>query len=100
MKSPLPLVVLAVFSVVLFAVIFSISLPKVVIPVFQTAFLPKAEERIVPPITPPPLTLHFTGDIMLARLVEATIKQKGVDWPFQHLGPLFSEADFVIGNFE
>lgn len=56
------------------------------------------------PNTPPPTPdtqLIFTGDIMLARAVEWSIKEKGVNYPFEIWNATsFTDADAVIGNFE
>lgn len=56
------------------------------------------------PDTPPPIPhtqLIFTGDIMLARAVEWSIKEEGAGYPFLLWDAgLFTDADAVIGNFE
>ncbi len=45
--------------------------------------------------------LVFTGDIMMARAVEWTMKEKGSAYPFAKWDTsLFKGADAVIGNFE
>lgn len=45
--------------------------------------------------------LIFTGDIMLARDVERTIKNRGTNWPFLQLSPSLTHfADIIIGNLE
>lgn len=53
--------------------------------------------------TPSPLStrLFFTGDIMLARAVEWSMKESGAAYPFALWdASTFSHADAVIGNFE
>ncbi len=55
----------------------------------------------IPPAEPASSHLIFTGDIMLARAVEWSLKEKGVDYPFRMWdATFFSDADAVIGNFE
>jgi poly-gamma-glutamate synthesis protein (capsule biosynthesis protein) len=51
--------------------------------------LPKADQSV---------RLIFTGDIMLDMIPGAALSQ-GVD-PFAPYGPVFKEADFVVGNLE
>lgn len=82
-------------------------------PLLRTAFLPIADERIdgssihatyagvdtgVDPYGD--ATLVFTGDIMMARNVEAYIVANGREYPFAKVGSLLEGADLVIGNFE
>ncbi len=51
--------------------------------------------------TTPSTHVIFTGDIMLARAVEWSIKENGADYPFAKWdASLFGDADAVIGNFE
>lgn len=80
------------------------------LPVFRTAFLPSTDDRVVIDSSPDvevrrvqarlDSTLIFTGDIMMARNVEAYIATNGRDYPFAKVGGLLSGADLVIGNFE
>lgn len=49
----------------------------------------------------PHTQLIFTGDIMLARAVEWSIRSEGAGYPFAKWdATLFADADAVIGNFE
>lgn len=90
------------FGIAVFAGIFFFAPSPFVfnIPFIQRAFLPASGERQMEAAEPQTATLVFAGDIMLARAVERTIIEKGVDWPFSQLGDLFAETDLVIGNLE
>ncbi len=60
-----------------------------------------AERIIGPTITKPqPLTLIAVGDIMLGRNVENYMKEKGSNYPFEHVAEFLKSADFVIANLE
>ncbi len=92
-----------VFGLAVFAALFFLvpGVASIRVPFIQKTFLPEAGEREVPVATESTeVTLIFAGDIMMGRNVEATIAQKGVDWPFAELGDLLNNADLVIGNFE
>lgn len=48
-----------------------------------------------------PITLMFTGDIMLSRAVGEKMKEKGdYRWPFLKIAPFLAQADIVFGNLE
>ncbi|MHA0857407.1 CapA family protein [Paenibacillus sp. CMAA1364] len=46
------------------------------------------------------LTINFAGDMMFAGKVESLLKEKGYDYPFQHLGDLFHHDDLTMANLE
>ncbi|WP_438349745.1 CapA family protein [Paenibacillus sp. FA6] len=46
------------------------------------------------------LTFNFAGDMMFAGKVEGMLKEKGYDYPFEHLGELFHNDDLTIANLE
>lgn len=48
----------------------------------------------------PHARLLFTGDILLGREVPREITLKNGQSPWSHMGSLFKEADWVMGNFE
>ncbi len=50
--------------------------------------------------TSPLLTITAVGDVMLARGIEKKIAQYGVDYPFQIVSSLLSQADLSIANLE
>lgn len=47
-----------------------------------------------------PITLFFTGDIMLGRDVETHMNSFGLEYPFQNVSNLLKSYDITIGNFE
>lgn len=47
-----------------------------------------------------PITLAFTGDILLDRSVGTRIEQFGVDYPFSKVSRLLREVDIAAGNLE
>ena len=49
---------------------------------------------------PKPITLTFTGDVLLDRSVGESIRTKGVDYPFQYVSPLLKKADLTFVNLE
>jgi poly-gamma-glutamate synthesis protein (capsule biosynthesis protein) len=56
-------------------------------------------EKIFPQSSP--LTLIFTGDVMLARSVNTRIiKYADTTWPFKNIAPILSSADLTIINLE
>lgn len=73
-------------------------------PYVQHFFLPKNEDRDEPLPTPEivaePATILFTGDIMMARTVESTIKASGADYPLSSITDILKDADLTVGNFE
>lgn len=46
------------------------------------------------------VTLLFTGDIMLGRVVESLMERNGDTYPFKGVYTLLQDADVTIGNFE
>jgi poly-gamma-glutamate synthesis protein (capsule biosynthesis protein) len=52
------------------------------------------------PAVEEPVTLLFTGDIMLARDVENYIAREGLDYPYRGLLDVLAAPDLTIGNFE
>ncbi|WP_261130160.1 CapA family protein [Bacillus sp. Marseille-Q3570] len=55
----------------------------------------KTAEAIVNPIT-----ISFTGDILLDSRVGAAIDQHGVDYPYQSVKHILQKSDITIGNLE
>lgn len=47
-----------------------------------------------------PITVAFTGDILLDRSVGENIKKYGVDYPFREVSDTLKEADITAGNLE
>ena len=47
-----------------------------------------------------PITLTFTGDVLLDRSVGEQIRTKGVDYPFKRVSPLLKKADLTFVNLE
>lgn len=47
-----------------------------------------------------PITIAFTGDILLDKSVGAAIEQNGVDYPFQQVSTILNDADLAAGNLE
>ncbi len=56
---------------------------------------PKTKDEIVDPIT-----ISFTGDILLDSWVGAAIDQNGVDYPYQHTKHILQKSDVTVGNLE
>lgn len=48
----------------------------------------------------PTLSLSFVGDVMMAGNVEKTLLEKGYDYPFTYVKPLFLADDYTIANLE
>lgn len=105
----------AVFGITLFFLMFFVA-PKVVFAPQETDMQPTSDLssfgkptstitadpiQDAPPEEPASSRLVFTGDIMLARAVEWSIKEKGAGYPFEAWdATFFADADAVIGNFE
>jgi poly-gamma-glutamate capsule biosynthesis protein CapA/YwtB (metallophosphatase superfamily) len=56
-----------------------------------------------PPVEPPPeqpITIKFTGDILLDSAVGYDIERYGVDYPFEKVASLLKDADLTVGNLE
>ncbi len=47
-----------------------------------------------------PLTLVAVGDVMLGRFVETIMKERGENYPFEHISEVLHDAYGVIGNLE
>ncbi|WP_408009528.1 CapA family protein [Pseudalkalibacillus sp. A8] len=47
-----------------------------------------------------PITISFTGDILLDSWVGAAIEQNGVDFPYQHTKHILQKSDITVGNLE
>jgi poly-gamma-glutamate capsule biosynthesis protein CapA/YwtB (metallophosphatase superfamily) len=47
-----------------------------------------------------PITIAFTGDILLDKSVGTRIERYGVDYPFQKTADLLRKADLTVGNLE
>lgn len=47
-----------------------------------------------------PITIKFTGDILLDSTVGQDIERYGVDYPFTKLAPILKNADLTVGNLE
>lgn len=45
-------------------------------------------------------TASFVGDMMFGRNVEDVIDQRGADFLFEKVQPIFNQSDYVSGNFE
>lgn len=72
-------------------------------PYYFPVHLPQALNRATPLASTPEhagATITFVGDIMLARSVEESIIENGLDNPFAKLGDLLVSSDLVVGNFE
>src|SRR6476620_7036486 len=50
--------------------------------------------------TPKPITLTFTGDVLLDRSIGENIRTKGVDYPFRGVSSLLKKADLTFVNLE
>jgi len=48
----------------------------------------------------PTIALSFVGDVMMSGNVEKTLLEKGYDYPFAHVKPLFQADDHTIANLE
>jgi poly-gamma-glutamate synthesis protein (capsule biosynthesis protein) len=107
-RSSFPYIIPARIGLISFglAIAFPILAPSS--PIVQT---PQTEPEITEPTTDTPTLetpiaptstkLLFVGDIMLARDVERTIKNRGTSWPFMQLTPeLPSLASVIVGNLE
>jgi poly-gamma-glutamate capsule biosynthesis protein CapA/YwtB (metallophosphatase superfamily) len=76
------------------------------IPFIRSGFLSRSDASVPQTDKPvkeedePGVSLLFTGDIMMARNVEAYIAANGQDYPFKKIGDLLSGTDLLIGNFE
>lgn len=46
------------------------------------------------------ITIGFTGDVMIGRLVNEIIAQKGYAYPWGNLLPLLKQTDLTIINLE
>jgi len=59
-------------------------------------------ERIIPPIsiTRPTATVIFGGDMLFDRTIRGTMEEKGQDYIFLCVDPVFSAADLVVANLE
>lgn len=79
------------------ASVFVLSIQVVQSPVFWS-HLPQANN--VKNEREASITLTFVGDIMLAREVEKSIIENGVDWPFAAIKDTWGNSDLVVGNFE
>jgi poly-gamma-glutamate synthesis protein (capsule biosynthesis protein) len=55
---------------------------------------------VIPEVAHEPVTLFFTGDIMLARDVENHLERNGIAYPFEKIAALLEGPDATIGNFE
>jgi len=47
-----------------------------------------------------PITIAITGDVMLGRLVDETIAQRGFAYPWGDMRPALAEADLLLVNLE
>lgn len=47
-----------------------------------------------------PITIAFTGDILLDKSVGMRIQRYGVDYPFQKTAEILRKADLTVGNLE
>jgi poly-gamma-glutamate synthesis protein (capsule biosynthesis protein) len=70
-------------------------------------FVTRSRESVVPMPTKPvleeeskPISILFTGDIMLDRTVRTTIEKNGFEYPFIAVEDIFKETDLAIGNLE
>lgn len=105
----------AIFGITLFFLMFFVA-PKVVFAPQKTDTQPASDLsgfgrpistitadpiQDTPPEEPASSRLVFTGDIMLARAVEWSIKENGAGYPLEVWNAtFFADADAVIGNFE
>lgn len=48
----------------------------------------------------PPVTLALAGDVMLGRLVNDVVAERGPAWPWGNLRPVLEEVDSVLINLE
>ncbi|MED1953891.1 CapA family protein [Brevibacillus centrosporus] len=48
----------------------------------------------------PTISLSFAGDVMMSGNVEKTLQEKGYDYAFSHVSPLFLTDDYTIVNLE
>ncbi|WP_160032993.1 CapA family protein [Paenibacillus sp. An7] len=46
------------------------------------------------------ITIHFAGDVQFSGKVEDLLLKKGFDYPYQHLGSLFTNDDLTFINLE
>lgn len=47
-----------------------------------------------------PITIAITGDVMLGRLVDETIAQRGFAYPWGDMRPVLAQADLLLVNLE
>lgn len=58
------------------------------------------EEKLVNSAAKESITIHFAGDVQFSGKVEDLLMKKGFDYPYQHLGSLFTDDDLTFINLE
>ncbi|MBD7967048.1 CapA family protein [Paenibacillus gallinarum] len=58
------------------------------------------EEKLVNTSAKESITMHFAGDVQFSGKVEDLLLKKGFDYPYQHLGSLFTDDDLTFVNLE
>jgi poly-gamma-glutamate synthesis protein (capsule biosynthesis protein) len=95
------ILVLVSLGVVVFALVDRQKPPEPVQNIADTELAEEENDAPDPLIdTPRNFTLAAVGDIMLARRVGKKIESLGVDFPFEYVAGLLSEADLTFGNLE
>lgn len=61
---------------------------------------PSHQESEAAPEKEPTISLSFAGDVMMSGNVEKTLQEKGYDYAFSHVSPLFLADDYTIVNLE
>ncbi|WP_454190425.1 CapA family protein [Paenibacillus sp. Marseille-Q7038] len=58
------------------------------------------EEKLTNTSAKETITMHFAGDVQFSGKVEDLLLKKGFDYPYQHLGSLFTDDDLTFINLE
>lgn len=58
------------------------------------------EDKVVNTAAKESITMHFAGDVQFSGKVEDLLLKKGFDYPYQHLGSLFTDDDLTFVNLE
>ena len=58
------------------------------------------EEKLINSAAKEAVTMHFAGDVQFSGKVEDLLLKKGFDYPYQHLGSLFTDDDLTFINLE
>ena len=58
------------------------------------------EEELINTAAKESITMHFAGDVQFSGKVEDLLLKKGFDYPYQHLGSLFTNDDLTFINLE